>query len=271
MSWVRRNALVIFFASTLLVQCALVWLETQGKSPGIVQRARVYIPAVVAVVLMWVTGGSPSLLKLGKSFIKLKLAPKWWALALLYAPVVTVLPLFLFKLLGLKDHVEYDPNVFQMGAGFFKFVVTIAAVEEISWVSFGIDGLQRRFTPFVSCILGGAAWGIWYVPLNEAGIQVAGQFPSWALVLNFMAIGALCGWLYHHTRSAILVTIMQVLVNYASLCFPVLPHPGHLAVYYVFLSLKIAFVVLMFLLFGPRPMLGTAWGRVVHGDDRHLA
>lgn len=252
---VKRAPALWFFGLAIPLQALLVWAEATQRAPTLVMKARIYMPAVIALGLTALCKGRTGLRKTFRSLVNLRVRWPWFVLALLYAPVVGVLPLLAFRAAGAIDHVDYDTNIVG-GAGwlFFKFILTISIVEEISWVSFGIEHLRPRFTAFVAALLGGAAWGLWYVPLNIAGIQMAGTFPNIPLVINFMAIGACCSWVYIHTQSALLVALMQVVTNYTSLAFPVLPKPGHMGVYYGFIATKFAFALAVFLWRGPLPL-----------------
>lgn len=267
---IRRYPATWFFAITLTVQAFLVWAEVNGYAHSLMIRARLYMPAVFALAMTYALYGSEGLKKTGKSLILLRLPWYWYAFALSYAPLMGVLPVYLFKVLGLTQHVEYDTAIVEeSGFFFFKMILTISVVEEISWVSFGMVHLQKRFSPFVATLMGGAAWGLWYVPLNSAGIQVAGDFPNIPMVVNFMAIGACCGWLYYHTKSAMLVALMQVITNYASLTFPVLPRPGAMGIYYAFIAVKCVFALGLFLWKGPLPLFSK--GKVREAAPAGLA
>lgn len=255
---VTRAPAAWFFGLALPAQGLLVAAEVQGVLPEWLIRLRLYLPAVIAVGLTALISGTAGLTKTFLSLVKLNLPWYWFFVALLYAPVVGIVPLLLFRAVGFIDHIEYDTNIVQSsGILFLKFVLTISLVEEISWVSFGITHLKQWFTPFVAAVIGGAAWGIWYIPLNVAGIQVAGRFPNLPMVINFMAIGASCAWVYYHTRSAILVALMQVVMNYTALVFPVLPKPGAEGIYYAFIAAKCTFAVTFFAWKGPKPLFST--------------
>jgi hypothetical protein len=260
MSWIRRNALIGFYVTAFALQIGAVWLEATGHSHPLLTRARVYFPALVAVAFFFIADGRAGLVKLAKSLMHFKVPLRWWLFALFWAPTMSIAPVFLFKVLGVRDHIEIDTGVFRDDKAFwfFKFVLTISVVEEISWVSFGIDKVRERLAPFVACMLGGALWGLWYVPLNEAGIQVAGSFPNLPMVINFMAIGCVTWWVYDRTHSAILVAFMQVMTNYAALTFPVLPKAGQEIIYFVFVGIKCAVAVFLFWKFGPHPLFGRA-------------
>lgn len=261
MNWLRRNVVVLFFGSTLLIQQLLVWGEMIGRTPDLVNRGRIYIPALLAVALTFLLDGGKGVKKLLGSLLNFRVAPKWYAFALLYAPALCVAPVYLLVLLGLKPHVEYDLNYIRdLDLLFLKFVVTISVLEEISWVSFGIDRLKNWVSLFVAGLIGGAVWGLWYVPLNNAGIQVAGQFPNLPMVINFMFIGAITCWVYYFTKSAFLVALMQVVTNFTSLTVPVLPHPGQETGYLLFIAIKAVFVVALYATIGPKPLFARTAG-----------
>jgi membrane protease YdiL (CAAX protease family) len=253
---VARFPVVCFVALAIAAQVGLVWGEVKGTNLPILTRVRIYLPAFIALALTALLDGREGLKKTLRTLMKVNLNWRWFLVAALFAPVAGIVPLVVFRAIGVVDRVNIETEVLShSGILFFKLILTIAIVEEISWVSFVIARLQNSFTPFIAALLGGAYWGIWYVPLNVAGIQVAGSFPNVPMVMNFMAIGACCSWVYLKTGSAVLVALMQVGTNYVSLVFPVVPTPGKVAAYYAFIATKFLLAVVAFYFWGPRPMI----------------
>lgn len=251
----RRHFVMLFFALVLIVQVAMVSGEAYGLLPPLLCRSRIYMPAVIAIALTYVFDGSLGVRQLLSPLLKVKLHWGWYLFALGYAPAVCIIPVYFLNFIGVleKVHVEWG-MITDLEPGFLKLIVTVAIVEEITWVSCGIERLKAKYTVFVASLVGGTVWGIWWVPLNIAQIQIAGQFPDVLLVMNFAFIGGITAWLYAKTKSAIVVALMQVVTNFAGLTFPVFPTPGNQVSYVAFVLMKCLFVVVLFWRFGPKPL-----------------
>jgi membrane protease YdiL (CAAX protease family) len=217
---------------------------------------RIFAPALWALTVAAVAFGKADAWKLLSSLGVWRIAPKYYAFALLYPSVVAVLALGILRLVGLVDSMQFD---FHEAAGFdfFWLTIRISFVEEVAWVGFLLAIFARRWRLFAACIAAGAAWGVWYVPLVLTGIQVAPGLPILPLILNFMTIAAICGWLYVRTRSALVVFVMQVTTNYTSQIIPVLPLRGGLTQYVAFVLMKCVLGLVLYLIWGPKPLFGS--------------
>jgi len=218
---------------------------------------RVFGPALWALAVTAVVSGKAGVWKLVGSLGVYRVSPKYWAFALLYPSIVALLALAILRLVGQVDRIHFD---FDEAAGFdfFWLSVRISAVEEIAWVGFLIGIFARRWRLFAASIAAGVLWGMWYVPLVFAGIQVAPGLPILPLILNFMTIAAICGWLYLRTGSALVVFVMQLTTNYTSQIIPVLPLRGGLTQYIAFVVMKALLALALFWFWGPRPLFGPA-------------
>ena len=109
--------------------------------------------------MMYWLDGKPALVKLGKSLIKVRLHWRWYAFAILYAPVLGVLPQVGWRLAGLTDHIEYEPAFLTINLSpFFS-----------SSSRFGGGGnqlgqlrgscLAKWYSPFLAGVIGGIPWG----------------------------------------------------------------------------------------------------------------
>jgi membrane protease YdiL (CAAX protease family) len=246
-----------FLLPTYAIQVALALVHhLQIRSYG-VGHLRPLIPAAMALVTVWLASGRSEASKYLRSFLEVRRPARYYAFALLYPTAVGLVSLAFLRLIGLNQHVELDfesVGTFE----FFELQIRVALSEELAWVSFLTTMLSRRFRPFLASMFVGIAWGVWYVPLVLVAIQIAPGFPILPLILNFMCIAAICAWLYLRTKSAFLVFLMQITTAYTGQIVPVLPARGGETQYVAFVLAKCAFAVALFLLWGPRPLLGFA-------------
>lgn len=216
---------------------------------------RLYTPAIFALVVGVIAEGPAAATKNLGSLIKFKVSPKYYLFGLLYPGFVGMLALGCLWAVGAIHEFEFGfAEAHQFG--FFELTISAAAVEEIAWVGFAMAILARRYQLFQACAMTGLMWGIWYIPLVYARVQVAEGLPIGPLLLNFVTIAAICGWLYLRTQSAAVVFVMQLTTNYTSQVIPLLPLRGGYAQYVAFVVMKALFALSLYVFWGPRKMFG---------------
>ena len=182
--------------------------------------------------------------------------PAWFVLALLWPPLIGALALAGKGLLtgnGLSEitarfDVAFHPYV-------FRGVVIGAFIGEIVWVGYALARLGRSASVFVSSLIVGVFWAAWWVPIVVIGIGVIPGIPVWALFLGQTSLAVMCGFVYAHTRSGWVVFALQTSANSSLLIFPVSPESGGVPTYVAFSALYLAASTLLYLRFGPRPLL----------------
>ncbi len=217
---------------------------------------RIFTPAVIALAVTVIAEGWPAVRANLRSLVKIKVAPKFYLFALTYPAFVGCLALGVLFAVGAVHDLHLD---FAEAAGlrFFALTARVAAVEEIAWIGFLLILYARRYQLLQACLATGLVWGIWYIPLVHAEIQVAPGLPIAPLILNFMTMAAICGWLYLRTQSAAVVFVMQLTTNYTSQVIPVLPLRGGMAPYVAFVVMKALFALALYVFWGPTKMFGN--------------
>jgi membrane protease YdiL (CAAX protease family) len=216
---------------------------------------RIFIPAVSGILVAWLAYDRKTALKLVTSLFNVRVPLKYWAFALFYPSFVAIVALGGLYAIGVGEglHIDlYEVRFFR----FFFLTVKISASEEIGWVGFVTTVFASRYRLLHSSLFVGILWGLWYFPLVFADIQVVPGLPLGPLILHFMAIAAICAWLYQRTRSAAVVFLMQVTTNYTSQIIPVLPLRGGIPQYVAFVVIKTLFAIALYVFWGPKPMFG---------------
>lgn len=128
-------------------------------------------------------------------------------------------------------------------------------VGEIVWVSYAVRSLSKQFTHFVSGMIVGCIWVAWWLPMSIHNFGIIPDLPLGALLFNQMGIAAMCAFVYFHTRSGLLVLVMQLVFNATILVFPITPAIGGPATYWAFALTYFTAALVLFIVFGPRPLL----------------
>lgn len=253
--WVARYPVTVFLLLSFALQIGIVATQYLGIRNYGASAVRVFTPAIAGVLVAFLAFGKKAAWKTVASLVDLRVPLKYWVFALLYPSFVAVLALGILRAAGAVHEIHFD---FQEAAGwdFFLMTIKVAASDEVAWVSFLFVVVARRYQLFQASLFVGFFWGLWYVPLVFAEIQVAPGLPIAPLIVNFVTIAAICGWLYQRTGSAAVVFVMQATTNYTSQIIPVLPQRGGVPQYVAFVVMKCLFGFALYFLWGPRPLFG---------------
>ena len=138
-----------------------------------------------------------------------------------------------------------------------KLILTLLVssfIGEMVWVSYAVRRLSRQFTHYVSALIVGAVWTMWWLPMAIHNFGIIPDLPLIALLFNQMGIAAMCALVYYHTRSGLLVLLMQIMFNATILVFPVTPTVGGAGTYWAFALTYFCAATLLFIRFGPGPL-----------------
>lgn len=140
-----------------------VWLdgEREGKRDGLRGGGRAALAGLVARAKAW------------------QEEPRWYAVALLTAPVVILVSLLV---LWLRDPwyrpglIAAERPVIHLLLGLLTGVVA-GLFEEIGWTGYVTPVLRRRFTPTMTGLVLGVIWGLWHLVASFWGSNGAGEVP----------------------------------------------------------------------------------------------
>ncbi|MDF1657672.1 MAG: hypothetical protein P1U58_08665 [Verrucomicrobiales bacterium] len=138
-----------------------------------------------------------------------------------------------------------------------KLLITLLVssfIGEIVWVSYAVRRLSLQFTPYVSALIVGFVWTLWWLPMSIYSFGIIPELPLGAFLFNQMGVALMCAFVYHHTRSGFLVLVMQIVFNATILVFPVTPTAGGAVTYWAFALTYFSAATWLFLRFGPGPL-----------------
>ena len=179
-------------------------------------------PAITGVLLTALIGGKAGLRDLRYRALRVGVAPRWHAVALLTAPLLwmatlaalsAISPAFLPGLVTTTDRMELV---------LFGIAVGLAAgvFEEIGWTGFAIPHVRQRYGVVATGLIVGVLWGAWHLLTNVfwAVGATSGSLPL-SIFVPASVIGVLIGylaafrvlmvWLYERTGSLLLAMMMH--------------------------------------------------------------
>jgi membrane protease YdiL (CAAX protease family) len=229
-AFVRSHATATYFVVTFATSWGVVLAvgglrgmssEWQSDLPFLMV-AMLAGPAVSGLVLTALVSGRGGLHELLARLLRWRVGARWYAVALLTAPVVfgavhaalaLISPLFLPSLVTTRDPASL--LVFATVAA-----ATVGVCEELGWTGFAVPRLAARHSAFVTGLIVGVLWGAWHLLTNDLWIAgaSAGDLPvAWFVTLNgiglvggqLVAYRVLMVWLYNRTGSLLLAMLMH--------------------------------------------------------------
>lgn len=233
-AFIRKHALPSYFALTFIVSWGGIVLavaaSTGGLSPSPEQFRRTVpftVPAMLlgpglaSLLLTGIVSGRAGYRELGARLLKWRLPVRWYAVALLVAPVTmgaVVLGLWLAS-------PDYAPALVSSGDILGTVLVgavlgpVVGLLEEIGWTGFAVQRALQRFTVLGTGVLVGILWGAWHFFVNYwGGGGTNGGIPD-VVFLSLWFVGLLAGqltayrvlmvWVYERTGSLLLAVLMH--------------------------------------------------------------
>jgi uncharacterized protein len=207
---VKRHPLVTFF----ILAYALSWwawiLYALGLFGGPIAS---FGPFLAALVVLALTEGKAGVWGLLRRMVRWRVAPGWYALALLLPVVLTSIAAALNVLLGAQP-----PSAGQLGAwpgvlSTFAFVLLIpgagGAWEEPGWRGYAVPRLQHGRSALVASLILGVLIAGWHLPL-----MVTGEVHYSDIVL-IMAAVIVVNWVFNNARGSVLIVMLLHAANNA--------------------------------------------------------
>ncbi|TNM63151.1 CPBP family intramembrane metalloprotease [Streptomyces sp. NP160] len=172
-------------------------------------------PLGAAFVVTALTTGRAGLRVWAGRLLRWRVAPRWYAVALLAVPVAV---LALGAVASGGD--VRNPGLLVV-ASYLPFLVlqllTTGLAEEPGWRDYALPLLQQRFGPLGAAAVLGPLWGAWHLPLF---LTEWGSWPdvTWWSVVQFVAFSALFNvvivWLFNRTGQSLpIVMLFHVSLN----------------------------------------------------------
>ena len=184
-------------------------------------------PSISGLLLLGLVDGKSGYRELFSRLTKWRVGIKWYAVAILGAPLLatTVLlglslfsPAFIPALLISDD----KAGLLMMGIG---VGLMVAIFEELGWTGFSVPKIRNRYGINTTGLFIGLLWGAWHFPPFWATNSFSGILPLATLLCQLFAwlpaFRVLMVWVHDQTGS-ILVTILM----HASLVFTTLTLPS---------------------------------------------
>jgi pimeloyl-ACP methyl ester carboxylesterase/membrane protease YdiL (CAAX protease family) len=179
-------------------------------------------PSIAGLLLTGLLDGRAGYRDLFLRIRKWRVGVRWYALAILPAPIVSAGILFTLSMTSPLLTADNKAAVVLGGLG--AAVTTI--LEEIGWTGFVVPRLRRRHGIPMTGLIVGVLWGLWHL-LQQVFVSgtYAGGIPLlaflmlfvFAAVANLTAYRVLMVWVYDRTGSLLVTTLMHGMLTASSI------------------------------------------------------
>lgn len=210
---------VVFYAIATVVPWAL-WIaagfvshrEPPQDGNGVLASVLAFIGLLAPLgAAIGLTGRDPDLRRdvLGRLLTLRGVTPFYGAVAALLMLASILLAQAISLLFGydagqfvITGHFSFTSGVFPV----WILLIGAPVIEELAWHTYGTDALRRRFNLFTTCLIFGAYWAVWHMPLGsikgyyQSNLANDGAIYAINFMVSVIPFVILMNWLYYNTN-----------------------------------------------------------------------
>jgi membrane protease YdiL (CAAX protease family) len=229
-AFIKRHPVLTYFALAFAISWGgmLLIIGGPGAIPATAEETTKLFPAVYLVtvagpslagtLLTGLAGGWTGLRELGSRLLKWRVGARWYAVAILTAPLSVMATLLSLSLVS----PEFVPGILTTSVKAsllqFSFVAGLGLgtgfLEELGWTGFAIPRLLGRHGVLATGLFVGLLWGAWHFLSNiwgsgtTSGVPLALFMP--AILFSFLPpYRMLMVWVYERTGSLLVAILMH--------------------------------------------------------------
>lgn len=177
-------------------------------------------PSISGIFMTGLIHGRAGFRNLLFRLLRWRVAARWYAVALLFAPFLVAAVLLALRLFS----TEFVPGIVSTSnkVGFLLFGIAWALIgggllEELGWTGFVVPELRRRYSPFTTGLLMGLLWGVWHLLItiwmsgtSSGAFSLAIFLPGMLFhIVSLTAFRVLLVCVYDRTGSLLVVMLMH--------------------------------------------------------------
>jgi membrane protease YdiL (CAAX protease family) len=255
-AFVKKHPLLAFYVLTFVISWGGILLIAGGPSAirgndGQLEKVflPVYLtllagPSLAGILLTGLTEGRAGLREFGSRLLRWRVGARWYAVALLTAPLVTSAVLYALSLASrdfLPRIVTASDRAFLLQFSIIS-ALTVGVLEELGWTGYATPRLRQRFTVLETGLIVGLLKGVWNSLVVYWVSAATGSFGGLPLVLFLVvalfswvpAYRVLMAWVYDRTGSLLVAILMHTaLVTFWTMATPLTITGVRLLIYYL--------------------------------------
>jgi membrane protease YdiL (CAAX protease family) len=175
-------------------------------------------PMVASVAITAQEGGRAGLRLLLSRVTRWRVAPVWYAVAILGPIALTLATMVLNVVFGgrppeLSAIVGTLPTVVVLS---LYMLVQVGIGEEVGWRGYALPKLQSGYSALVSSVILGVLWALWHLPVFFNPDTSYGNTPFWAFLIFLIPFAILYTWVLNGTGGSVLMVMVLHAVTNAS-------------------------------------------------------
>jgi membrane protease YdiL (CAAX protease family) len=227
-AFIKRHPVLTYFALTFAISWGGVLIlgapygmpttsEQFEKLWAIVVLPYFLGPSIAGLLLTGLVYGRAGFRELLSRLLRWRVGARWYAIALLTAPLLVTPILLAFSLISpvfLPGIITAADRVSLILSGIVTGLIFGGLMEELGWTGFAVPTLRRRYGVITTGLIVGVLHGVWHFPVKVLISGPLGLAPFLAVdlltaVLNLTAYRMLLVWVYEHTGGSLLVTMLM--------------------------------------------------------------
>jgi membrane protease YdiL (CAAX protease family) len=237
-AFLRRRPVLVYYVLVFVISwggiLSVVGLSGLPATPAQVEQQMPLVlvallagPSVAGLVMTGLVYGRPGYRALLARLLKWRVGARWYAVALLTAPLAVLavlLPLSLVSPVFLPAILTTDAKAPLLLMGISVGLVG-GLCEELGWTGFAIPTLRRRYAVLATGLITGVLWGAWHFLVNfwlsgdtAGALSLAILLPS--IVAEYGELPAfrvLMVWVYDRTESLLVAILMHASLIFSTL------------------------------------------------------
>jgi membrane protease YdiL (CAAX protease family) len=223
LDFIKRHPVLTYFALTFAISWgAILIVVGPGGIPittdqvVVLGMATLLGPSVAGILLTGLASGRAGFRELLSRLLRWRVGARWYAVALLTAPLSTVAVLLALSLLS----PEFLPAIFTSDDKATLLLTGIVAglmvgfFEELGWTGFAVPRLRQHHGVLTTGLIVGLLWGAWHFIMFWESDSFSGALPLALLLARLFswlpAYRVLMVWVYDRTESLLVAMLMHV-------------------------------------------------------------
>jgi len=173
-------------------------------------------PSLAAALAAALNAGRAGVRDLFSRLPRWRVGARWYAVALLTAPLSTAIVLLALSLFSpaFPAALSTSDDVFGLVMMWVVAGLLVGFFEELGWTGFAVPRMKMKYGMFATGLLVGLLWGAWHLLVNWEADTFSGALPFALLLARLFtwlpAYRILMVWVYDRTESQLVVTLMHV-------------------------------------------------------------
>ena len=182
-------------------------LNPDGSLVSLIIQIAAAGPLISALIVLALTRGRRGLADLGRSLIRWRVNPLWYAFVFLGVPILMLAALAIIYQGQLGSALTEKWSLFytQWPIGVLSIALVTGLAEEPGWRGYAQPTANRRYLPMTAALVVSVIWALWHLPnalFGQTATETAAHFL--ATVVN----GFVLAWVYNSTGGSVLLVML---------------------------------------------------------------